>query len=353
MQKYSAAVVGGGSGGKLSIAALEASDRYELVAVADLNEEVCAELKHHHPAIQTFPSYDEMFRRCPTDVVCVSTWPPSHWAVTLAALELPLCGILVEKPIADTTKDGLALLTAVKQRMLPMTTPHGLLALNHSREILRRVRGGEIGELKLVEIQCTGWDIMNAGIHWLNFFVNLLDDDTAMCQVMALCDTSTRTYRDGMQVETVAITYVQSKGGVRAVMHTGDEINVNRKGKSTLFRLVGTAGMIEFWGWEDSYLLMNAEFPHGTLLRPARTMKSNHQIHLDALAAQMDTGRPDYTVPESSLAALELCEAAYLSSRCRCVVSLPLADFSVPDPPRWDPGRPYSGEGGGRNGRKL
>lgn len=352
MQKYSASVVGGGSGGKLSINALEASNRYELVAVADLDQEVCATLKRDHPAIQTFTSSEEMLRRCPTDVVCVSTWPPSHKAVTLAALELPLRGILVEKPLADTVKEGAELLAAIKRRMLPMATPHGLLALTHSREILARVHGGEIGELKLVEIQCSGWDIINAGIHWLNFFVNLVGDDP-MDQVLALCDASTRTYRDGMQVETVAVTYVQSRSGVRAVMHTGDEINVNRAGKSTLFRLVGTAGMIEFWGWEQSYLLTNARFPEGRMLRPQTTAKSNHQIHLDAMAEQMDAGRPDYRIPESSLAALELCEAAYLSSRYRTAVTLPLAGFSPPKPPQWDPGRPYSGEGGGRDGRKL
>ncbi len=352
MQKYTAAVVGGGSGGSLSIKALEASERYELVAVTDINEGVCRRLKEQYPSIRTFTSYEDMLRSAPTDIVCVSTWPPSHKEVTLAALRLPLRGILVEKPLADTARDGAELLAAVKRRNLPMATPHGLLALEHSREILDRVHRGEIGELKLVEIQCSGWDIINAGIHWLNFFVNLVPGDP-MEHVMALCDASTRTYRDGMQVETIAVTYVQTKGGVRAVMNTGDRIDVNRDGKETLFRLVGTGGTIEFWGWEGSYLLTNPQFPEGRQFTSRRGAKSHHQIHLDALAEQMDAGRPDYGIPESSLAALELCEGAYLSSRHRCKVSLPLADFFPPESTGWDPGMPYSGSGGGRDGRKL
>jgi hypothetical protein len=67
----------------------------------------------------------------------------------------------------------------------------------------------------------------------------------------------------------------------------------------------------------------------------------------------MDRNEPDYALAESSLMALELCEAAYLSHRYRCAVSLPLSNF-VPSPlTDWDPGQPYRGEGGGRDGRKL
>ena len=62
---------------------------------------------------------------------------------------------------------------------------------------------------------------------------------------------------------------------------------------------------------------------------------------------------PDYTVPESSLLALEVCEGAYVSSRQRCKVTLPVDQFVPPTPVDWDPGKPYSGQGGGRDGRKL
>jgi hypothetical protein len=65
---------------------------------------------------------------------------------------------------------------------------------------------------------------------------------------MAICEASTRTYRRGMQVETTAVNYGQTVSGIRVVMNTGDAVLVNREGKNTLFRIVGTAGQIEFWG---------------------------------------------------------------------------------------------------------
>lgn len=350
--KLTASVVGGGSGGTLSMRALRNSDRFELVAVADLKQDVREKLAEEFPGIRTYASHEAMFSDAPTDVVCVSTYPPTHEPITLDALALPLKGILVEKPLGHTAASGRRTLAAVKQRGLPMAVPHGLLVNQTPCEIIARVQAGEIGALKLVEIQNTKWDIINAGIHWLNFFVNVTGCEP-MEYVMAICESSTRTYRDGMQVETTAVTYAQTVGGIRVVMNTGDDVLVNREGKNTLFRLVGTEGQIEFWGWENAYRLLNREFPQGKTFVPPERPGTPHQRHLERMADMIDTGEVDYTVPESSLLALEICEGAYVSSRHRCKVTFPVDAFEPPAPADWDPGMPYSGEGGGRDGRKL
>lgn len=351
-KKLTASVVGGGMGGRLSMRALAASDRFHLVAAADLRPEVCEALEAEFPGLRTYLSHEALFDAEPVDVVCVSTYPPSHETVALAALQTPLRGILVEKPLGHTYASGQRILEAIKARDLPMAVPHGLLARRASLEVLERVRGGEIGEMKLVEIQCSGWDIINAGIHWLNFFVTLIGNEP-MKYVLAASDASTRTYRDGMQVETVAVTYAESRSGVRVVMQTGDYIHVNSEGKETLFRLIGTEGQIEFYGWHPSYRILNAEYPHGEMITPEEFTVTGHQRHLEHLAEMIASSRPDYSIPESSLSALQLCEGAYLSSAHRCQVAFPLEQFSPPTPSDWMPGQPYSGTGGGRDGRKL
>ena len=352
MKQYTASVVGGGAGGRLSLEALRASDRYEPLAVADISPAAREALGRDYPGLAVFGSHEAMFRECPTDIVCVSTWAPSHRSVTEAALALPLKGILVEKPLAETTADGAAILGAIRGRRLPMAVPHGLLVASHAREILERVRSGEIGELVLVEIECSGWDIINAGIHWLNYAYVL--NGAALAQsVMAACDTSSRTYRDGVQVETAAVTYVQASNGVRLVMNTGDYVTTTREGKDTVFHIVGTEGLIEFWAWESAYRLVSPAHPAGLLVEVAQGPKGGHQRHLEALAEQIDQGEADYAIAESSLAALEMCEAAYLSCGHRCKVDLPLSGFTPPPANDWEPGKPYSGAGGGRDGRNL
>ena len=215
-----------------------------------------------------------------------------------------------------------------------------------------RVDRGEIGDLKLVEVQCNKWDIINAGIHWLNFFV-VLTKNEPIDYVMAICESSTRTFRDGIQVETTAVTYAQTKSGIRVVMNTGDDIKINREGKNTLFRLIGTLGQIEFWGWENSYFIQNKEFPCGKIFIPKELNVTGHQRHLENMANMIYTGNSDYKIPESSLLALELCEGAYVSNRYRCKVTFPVDNFNPPVKITWDPGMPYLGKGGGRDGRKL
>ena len=351
--QYTAAVIGAGMGGRVSMAGLAASPRFHLVAFADIQAQARADIQEMYPGIRAFSSHQELFSACPTDIVCVSTWPPSHLEVTQAALQLPLKGILVEKPLADNFAVGRQILELIRARNLPMAVPHGLLVADHSTQVLKRVHDGEIGQLKLVEIQCTGWDIINAGIHWLDFFVELTHREPVE-YVLAACDASTRTYRDSMQVETLAVTYAQTTSGTRVVMNTGDYVSFSEPVENTLFRLVGTLGTIDFYGWENRYRILNAEYPQGQLFEfdPGPTVL--HQRHLENLAAQIDRAQPDYTIAEGSLAALELCEAAYVSIRNGSVpVPLPLDDFTPPPAVDWQPGLPYSGQGGGRNGRRL
>ncbi len=342
-----AAVIGGGAGGQLSLNALAQSPLFELVAAADLRPDVCAMLREKYPGLQTFANHRALFDAVKVDVVCVSTFPPSHEEVTLDALDrLPLRGIVVEKPLGHTAASGKRLLDAIKARNLPMATPHNLLALATPLEIIDRVKNGDIGELKLVEIQCLKWDIINAGIHWLNFFITLTQNDP-ITHVLAAADKTTRTYRDGMQVETVAVTSAQTVSGIRVVMHTGDDIEVNVPGKDTVFRLIGTQGIIEFYAWEPGY-----RFNNEWIVPPAFPV-SGHRRHLENLAAMIENGTTDYAIPDSSLRALEVVEAAYLSARHGCRVNFPLSDFVPPALNDWQPGEPYSGEGGGRDGRKL
>ncbi len=85
-ETYTASVVGAGMGGKGSMRALAASERFELVAVADLKAEARGEVEAAHPGVRAFPDHGEMFSTCPTDVVCVSTWPPSHRAISRSAI---------------------------------------------------------------------------------------------------------------------------------------------------------------------------------------------------------------------------------------------------------------------------
>jgi predicted dehydrogenase len=342
-------VVGGGMGGRLSLNALQSSPLFSLIGVADLREDVRAALATDFGGLATFASHTEMFAALQPAVVCVSTYAPTHEEVAIAALTLPsLKGILVEKPLGIDTAAGKRILEAIATRGVPVVVPHGMLAKATPLEIIRRVQADEIGRLVLVEIQCKGWDILNAGIHWLHFCRMLAPSD-APVSVHCAMDTSTKTYRDGLQVETAATTSIVHTSGLRVILHTGDETPINVAGKAFVFRLVGEKGTIEFWGWENGYLF------NGELVTPTEYPTTGHRRHLENLAQQCRQGAPhDNTIPQASLEALELCEAAYLSGNYGVQVALPLTNAVLPDTKlNWVAGQPYSGVGGGRDGRQF
>ncbi len=321
--RLSAAVIGAGAGGLLSLRGLLGSDRYRVEAVVDWDATARARACDLGDGIRGYPDLGSMLTECSPEVVCVSTYPGTHRSVVERVLELPsLRGILVEKPLADTYVDGRTLLDAVKRRDVPMVVPHALMAQSTSLEVLRHVTSGSIGKLRAVEAVCTGWDVMNAGIHWIQFFERAVAGD-AIASVLAATDTSTRTARHGLRVETDAVAVVRTASGVRYYQETGDAIPMQRPGVSCIFTFVGDEGLIEYGSYESHYYLVTA--PGGRVRFDVEPLPGTpHGRHLEYLAEQIRLGSRDYEISESSLLALEIVDAIYTSAREHGLVLLPL-----------------------------
>ncbi len=348
----SAVVVGAGTGGMLSARALLASPRFELVGVADTSAEALARLGADEFAeVAKFGSYQEMFAAVAADVVCVSTYAPTHLEIAKAAMDLPVKGILVEKPLGDSTAAGSEVVELARSRRVPLVVPHGLMARDAPLEVIAEVHKDAVGALRVVEMECTGWDILNAGIHWAQYFIALAHP-AVPTRVLCACDATTRTYRDGFQVETEAVTLVTCGQGARLVLHTGDYVPMARDDVPCLMRIIGDEGYIEYGAWRDDYRLVSARAGERAVsVVPSEV--TGHRRHLEHLADLISNGALDYDVPGSSVRALEVVEAAYLSNRTGAAIDLPMAASPVPAPTDWDPGVPYGGVGGGRNGRQL
>jgi predicted dehydrogenase len=349
---YTAAIIGAGTAGKLALDALTKSPRFTPVAVVDLFPAALESIKQAYPGVQTYTSTKEMYAAHKPDVVGIATYAPSHLPMALEAMEQPIKGLVVEKPICHLIAQGRELIDSARSKKLPLMVPHNLPLVPHGEKIIQRVLAGQIGQVRLIDFQCDKWDIINAGIHWFNFALALLPGDSVHT-VQATCDTSTKTWRDGMQVETSAVTYVTMKSGTRIILNSGDHIPTGVPGKGMVFTIVGTLGSIEFYAWADSYRIFNSAHPAGTLYTEPNQGISGHQRLYDKLASQIDAAAPDYTNPQNALAALEIVQAAYLSNQKRALITLPDFTFGPDNSSTWNPGAPYSGTGGGRDGRKL
>lgn len=344
-----AVVVGAGTGGTLSIDALKRSSEYELAGIADVSEASLKRVRERFPYVATSTDHAQLFADIEPDVVCVSTWAPSHADITAAALGAGARGLLVEKPLGDNVANGRRVIELTRAAHVPFVVPHGLMAQAAPLEIIARVTSGQLGRLSLVEMESSHWDIVNAGIHWIQFFL-MLAAPSPIARVLTGADVSTRTFRDGMQVETESITVATTTDGVRLMLQTGDELTLLRPDTECVMRILGSEGVIEYGAWDDHYSLQLSGEPRREV-RPEPLAVSGHQFHLEHLAELVRSRRIDEAIPLTSMNALEVVDAAYLSNRIRAAVTVPVAEAPLPAAVDWDPGTPYSGVGGGRNGR--
>ena len=353
-QPFRALVVGAGSGGRLSIGAVVDDAGYELAGIADRSVEASAAAAADlAPGTPTFTDVGRALEDLRPDVVCVSTWAPSHRKITEQALAVGVRGLLVEKPLAGTMTDARAVLDTIVDQRVPVVVPHGLMSMPAPQHLLDELRSGVLGRLQTVQIDCTGWDLINAGIHWLQFAVACLGDDP-VTTVECTADVSTRTYRDGFMVETAAVTSVRTAGGVGLEVRTGDDIEVASP-TGTRIALVGGQGSAVYQPWEHEYRIDTGA---GELVvsRPPGDQPTGHRLYLRRLHEQISAGTTDHAIPRQSLQALEIIRAAYLAAREGGTVTLPLQeDDSAPtgSDDVWLPGEVHDPDRAGRNGRAL
>ena len=311
-----AAVIGCGLGGGLSLDALHLSDHFRLVAASDLNGDARQKTGDRYPDLQLFQDYRDMLSSCTIDVVCIATPAPSHAPLAYDVLNYSVRGLLLEKPIACNVATAEALLTEIMTRQLPVVVPHGMLALPAPREIADRIRGGDIGRVESIEIQ-NSVDLLNGGIHWLVYLLELLDDNAPQ-ELTASFDVDGRIVNDGVQVESLGTTRLTMQSRASIVLHSGTRLQPEssvlpkEEQRGAIFRICGTVADIEFSAWAGNYWLGELASGTGRLIRcSADSDPTYHQVFLEQLAMQVAATKPDYHVARLSVAALRLIETAY------------------------------------------
>lgn len=310
-----ASVMGCGHGGGLSLDALRNSADYALIAAADPSVDARTRIADRFTDVRLFADFRDMLTACLTDVVCIATPAPSHPAIARFVLAHKPKGMLLEKPLACDVATAKALLEEIKAAACPLVVPHGMLVLPASREIKARIRRGDIGRIVSVDIQ-NAVDLLNGGIHWLAYLLDVFDNDTA-AEVSAKFDVSGRLVNDAVQVESRGATHIEFGSALCIDLHSGkktvptSEVLPVEEQRGALFRVSGSKGVIEFSAWAGSYWIQVGK-SDGELVKQALPAGlSYHQLFLEQLARNVAAGDADYVSADLSLAALRLIESAY------------------------------------------
>jgi UDP-N-acetyl-2-amino-2-deoxyglucuronate dehydrogenase len=113
MDKIKFAIIGCGSIGKRHVAVVDSEERAELVAICDLDEKKCIELSELYN-VPYYLDYKKMLSEVSVDVVNIATPHAAHAPIAIEVAKAKK-NILVEKPMALTTEDGLRMIQAAKE----------------------------------------------------------------------------------------------------------------------------------------------------------------------------------------------------------------------------------------------
>jgi predicted dehydrogenase len=215
--KYRVAIIGCGGMSRNHIRGYIDTGRYEIAALADLQEAAMSEVdqqftispKHYSDARQMLESERP-------DVVSICTWHAGHVSWTIAAAAYRPKAILCEKPMADTVGGAEQMMIACQRNGVKLAIAHQrrfLPAYTLAKELIAE---GAIGNVHLIQ-SFGGAGLPNYSSHQTDMYRYLLGDDE--CEwVMGNIERKTDQYERSTRIEDCALAVFQFRSGPRALI---------------------------------------------------------------------------------------------------------------------------------------
>ncbi len=323
-------IIGCGNMARHHVDGYLATKRYDVVALADLDESAMREMDARF-GIETAHHRDArvMLDGERLDVVSICTWHTGHapWTVTAAARRPK--AILCEKPMAETLGRADEMLIACHRNGVKLVIGHQrrfLPAYTLARDLIAR---GAIGRVSLM-VSFGGQGLPNYSTHQADMFRYLLGDEECRW-VMGNVERKTDRFERTTRIEDSAVAVFEFERGARALILADVA--------PTLFQgahIYGTDGLINLT--TEELQILNAETggvwrshrPDGQFFTLAaegpnfewREGAAGQAAELaDWITGAADTHRGR---AENGYKALEMIHAVYESARCHERVMLPL-----------------------------
>jgi predicted dehydrogenase len=140
------AVVGAGRWGINHVRAFARIETAEVTAVCDASDEALARAKKLVPGARLEKSFDAVLAAPDVDAVVLATPAPAHAAMAIQALRAKK-HVLVEKPLALSAADAVAVTDAAKSEGRVLMVGHLLLFHPAVRRMKEALTSGEIGDI--------------------------------------------------------------------------------------------------------------------------------------------------------------------------------------------------------------
>lgn len=328
--KLRVGVIGCGSMTRHHVTGYLACGRYEIVALADPQEEAMREMDARFAITTTrYTDARAMLDAEQLDVVSVGTWHTGHSPWTIAAAARRPKAILCEKPMADTLGHADEMLVACHRNGVKLVIGHQrrfLPAYTMARDLVAQ---GAIGQVSMV-LSFGAQGLPNYSSHQTDMFRYLLGD--VDCRwVMGNVERKTDRFERTTRIEDAAVAVFEFEGGARALI-LADVAPSYFQGA----HIYGTSGMINLT--TEEVQVLNAETggswrthrPDGRFFkveaegkdfewREGGAGQAAELADWISGAAETHRGRA-----ENGYKALEMIHAVYESARCHERVMLPM-----------------------------
>lgn len=314
------------------------SQRYEVVALADLSQtamsdfdERFSEYSDYRP--QHFTDARQMLEEIAPDIVSIGVWHKGHSPMTIAAAAARgVKAVLCEKPMADTVGAAAEMLMVCQRNEVKLVIGHQRRFLPAYTLARQMIEDGEIGDVRLIT-SVAGDGLPNYASHQTDMFRYLLGD-IECTWVMGNVERETDHWERATRIEDRALALFGFENDAQALI-VSDLTPERWQGA----RIYGSEGMIEMT--VDDLRLMNANSNGWALHQPDGEFLKYGEDRFEWFEAGASQARElaDWVdgsaqthrgSGENGYKALEMIHAVYESARLHIRVDLPLKTMLNP-----------------------
>ena len=169
MGRYRVAQVGVGSRGLVHLNGfLALPDRFELVAVCDLDAERLRERLAGKNIPATYSDAERMLAETRPDVFCFVTQPNVRLDMVRLAARYGVKGLAFEKPMATSLLEAAEIRDLCRDHGIKAVVSHQQKYLTSLQRVKQVAESGRIGQVTQIEAHCQAW-LSQLGTHYMDY----------------------------------------------------------------------------------------------------------------------------------------------------------------------------------------
>ncbi len=356
MKKLKYAVIGVGGVGRSHLNAAKKLEEYELVAVADVNEEYGKKTADEYK-VKWYKDYKEMLKKEELDIVSICTPHFLHSSMSIDALNAGV-NVLVEKPMAIRVSEADEMIRAAKKNNVTLGVVFQHRFDPEIQYAKKTISSGELGELYYASLlygcyrtqpyyRTASWRgtwkyegggvLINQAIHYIDSFQWIIG--VRPKKIVSLIDTMIHE----IEVEDVATVAVEYENGAKGFIYISSFFYPSKEA----MEVQGNKGILRIENRNVDYIEYKPslkdsifDFTDGKWGRPPETVKheivlespkyKGHDAVLEDFARSILEKRAPMVTGEEGRRSVELINAIIMSGVKNRPVSFPI------DPKEYD-----------------